>query len=188
MVSLPLYLALVGALCLERLLELWLSARNTRWALAQGGAVLGRTDYRLMVAVHTAFPLACAISAWRTGAQAPVWLSTLALGLAAFAQLLRYWAILTLGRRWNTRIVVIPGLPPVVRGPYSFLRHPNYLAVAIELAAFPLIAGGWRTAIVFTLLNVALMWRRIPVEESALGPEYARAFAPRHPPEGGTDP
>ena len=187
MVSLPLYLALVGALCLERLVELWLSARNTRWARARGGVVHGTGDYRLMVAVHAAFPFVCALSAWRTGAHAPSWLSATALGLAVGAQLLRYWAILSLGRRWNTRIVVIPGAPPVVRGPYRFFRHPNYLAVAIELAAFPLIAGAWRTAIVFTLLNVALMWRRIPAEEAALGPEYARAFAPRRRVEEGAE-
>jgi methyltransferase len=188
MVSLPVYFALLGALCLERLVELWLSARNLRWALAQGGQVSGRSDFRLMVAVHAAFPFACALSAWRTGAQAPQWVSAGALGLAVAAQLLRYWAIFSLGRRWNTRIVVIPGAPPVVRGPYRFIRHPNYLAVAIELAAFPLIAGGWRTAVVFSLLNLALMWRRIPAEESALGPEYARAFAPRRRPEKGAEP
>ena len=179
MVSLPVYLALVGALCLERLVELWLSARNLRWARARGGVVHGAADYRRMVVVHAAFPLACVLEAWRTGTHAPWLLSEAALGLAVGAQALRYWSIATLGRRWNTRIVVLPGEPPVVRGPYRFLRHPNYLAVAIELFAFPLIAGGWRVAVVFTVLNLALMWRRIPAEEAALGPEYARAFAGR---------
>jgi methyltransferase len=87
----------------------------------------------------------------------------------AAAQLLRYWAITTLGPRWNTRILIIPGLAPVRHGPYRYLRHPNYVAVALELLAIPLIFNAWLTALIATLLNAALLLLiRIPAEEKAL--------------------
>ena len=101
------------------------------------------------------------------------------------AQALRYWAIASLGEYWNTRIIVVPGLPPVTRGPYRFLRHPNYVAVVLELAAVPLIHGAWVTALVFSLGNALLLWVRIRAEETALGSAYAQTFAdkPRFIPE-----
>jgi methyltransferase len=178
MVSAPIFAALVGLLYAERLFELWLSQRNARWARAQGAIETGRADYAAMVLVHALFPAACLFEAWHRPA-APVWLAAPALVLALGAQGLRYWAIATLGRRWNTRIVVLPDAPPVVGGPYRFLRHPNYVAVALELAAFPLIAGAWLCAIAFSAANAVLLARRIPAEERALGPGYQRAFARR---------
>ena len=97
------------------------------------------------------------------------------------AQGLRYWAIATLGERWNTRVIVIPGGSPVTRGPYRFVRHPNYVAVIIEMACVPLIHGAWLTAVVFSVANALLLRVRISVEEHALGAAYAQAFdaAPR---------
>ena len=94
---------------------------------------------------------------------------------------LRYWAIGTLGRCWNTRIVVVPGAPPVVGGPFRFLRHPNYLAVILEIAFLPLLHGAWITAAVFSLANAALLRVRIAAEERALAEAsgYERAFAGR---------
>ncbi|MBV8139213.1 MAG: hypothetical protein JO121_26825, partial [Deltaproteobacteria bacterium] len=94
-----------------------------------------------------------------------------------FAQFLRYWVIFTLGSRWNTRIIVWPDAQPVTSGPFRFARHPNYLAVAIEIVAVPLIGGAWITAIVFSLGNAILLMVRIPAEERALGQPYAGAFA-----------
>jgi methyltransferase len=94
-------------------------------------------------------------------------------------QALRYWAVLTLGERWNTRIIVIPEAPPIADGPYRYLRHPNYLAVVLELACIPLIRGLWFTAIGFSLANALMLSIRIPAEERALGTDYARTFASR---------
>ena len=94
--------------------------------------------------------------------------------------MLRYWAIWTLGQRWNTRIIVIPGAAPVTGGPYRYLRHPNYLAVMIEIAAIPLIRANWYTAIGFSIANAFLMAVRIPAEERAMGAGYRAIFAARH--------
>ena len=104
---------------------------------------------------------------------------------AARAQGLRYWAIASLGDRWNTRIIVLPDAAPVTRGPYRFVRHPNYLAVVVEIACLPLIHGAWFTALAFSLGNAALLYVRVRSEEAALGARYATAFAhrPRFVPE-----
>jgi methyltransferase len=102
-----------------------------------------------------------------------------ALIVALGAQALRWWAIGTLGWRWNTRIIVVPGAPPVTGGPYRFVRHPNYVAVVLEIASIPLIHGAWLTALIFSALNVALLAVRIPAEERALGRLYAEAFEGR---------
>ena len=98
---------------------------------------------------------------------------------AVAAQLLRYWAISTLGERWNTRIIFVPGATPVTEGPYRFIRHPNYVAVILEFVFLPLIHGGYLTALVFSLGNAALLYVRIRAEEQALGAEYQQAFAGR---------
>jgi methyltransferase len=90
------------------------------------------------------------------------------LGVVLLAQGLRWWCIATLGRQWNTRVIVVPGLPLVSAGPYRRLRHPNYLAVVVEVAALPLVHTAWVTALMFTLANAAVLAVRIPVEERAL--------------------
>ena len=102
-----------------------------------------------------------------------------ALALALAAQGLRYWAITTLGPRWNTRVIVVPGLPPVTGGPYRVMRHPNYVAVITEMAVIPLVHGAWMTAAVFSLGNALLLFVRIRAEEAALGEGWADAFADR---------
>ena len=96
---------------------------------------------------------------------------------ALLAQALRWWAIAALGPRWNVRIVFVPGEAPVTSGPYRFLRHPNYLAVALELFSLPLVGGAWICAALFSALNAGLLWVRIRAEERALGPIYAERFA-----------
>jgi methyltransferase len=102
-----------------------------------------------------------------------------ALAGALLAQGLRWWAIGTLGERWCTRVIVLPGSTPVTRGPYRFLKHPNYLAVVLEMALVPLAFGAWRTALAFSAGNAVLLAVRIRAEERALGEGWARAFRGR---------
>jgi methyltransferase len=132
-----------------------------------------------MVAFHTLFLAACVAEVFALGRPFPGTWGWVALGGAVLAQALRYWAIATLGERWNSRIIVVPGLPPVTGGPYRFLRHPNYVAVVLELACVPLIHGAWRTALFFSVGNGVLLFVRIRAEETALGAAYAREFAHR---------
>lgn len=164
-----LYLAFLVLLCAERGVELAVSRRNVRRALAAGAVESGRGHYPVMVAVHALFPVCCAAEVVGLGRPFPGAGGLAALGVALAAQALRWWAVATLGWRWSTRVLAVPGLPPVTGGPYRFLRHPNYLAVALELAAVPLVHGAWLTAIAFSAANAGLMAVRIPVEERALG-------------------
>jgi methyltransferase len=96
-----------------------------------------------------------------------------------FAQGLRYWAVATLGDRWNVRVIVWPDSAPVTHGPYRWIRHPNYVAVIAEMALVPLIHGAYWTALAFSAGNAALLWVRIRVEEQALGESYSHAFGQR---------
>ena len=171
------YLALLALLSAERLVELWLSRRNARLAFARGAVEVGQFHYRIMAALHTAFLISCALEVWLWHRPFPGALGWAALGAVFLAQALRYWAIFTLGDRWNTRVIVLPNLPPVTTGPYRFLRHPNYLAVVIEMVAIPMVHGAWLTAVVFSLANAALLAVRIRAEEKALGPAWEAAFA-----------
>jgi methyltransferase len=170
------YLAL---LLVERSAELIVSRRNARRALAAGGVEAGRAHYPALVLFHAAFLAACAAEPLLAPRAWPLAASVAALAAALLAQGLRWWAVSTLGPRWSTRIVVLPGAPPVTGGPYRLLRHPNYLAVAIELAAVPLIGGALFTAAAATIGNALLLAVRIPAEERALGDAWARAFGRR---------
>ncbi|HEX8438543.1 isoprenylcysteine carboxyl methyltransferase family protein [Archangium sp.] len=173
------YLVLLGLVMVERLVELVLSTRNARWAMAQGGREVGQAHYRVMTVFHTAFLLACAGEVLVFQRTFPGGVGWLSLAGAVAAQLLRYWAISTLGPRWNTRIIFVPGAEPVTSGPYRLVRHPNYVAVIMEMVFLPLIHGGYLTALLFSLGNAALLLVRIRAEEEALGVEYQRAFADR---------
>ncbi|AKU91395.1 isoprenylcysteine carboxyl methyltransferase family protein [Vulgatibacter incomptus] len=172
-----LYLLLLALLVAERIFEIRLSRRNARQARERGAVEAGAAHYPAVVALHTLFLVSCLVE--------PVMLlrrpwpvaSVIALGIVVAAQALRYWAVFTLGERWNVRILVIPGAQPVTSGPYRFVRHPNYVAVALEIAFFPLITGAWITAVLFSLANFALLRVRIREEEAALGDEWASSFA-----------
>ena len=153
---------------IQRLIELRLAERNRRWALRQGAREYGASHYPLFFVLHPGWLIGWVGEALATGSRLSRWWP-LWLGLFAAAQGLRYWAIVSLGRYWNTRILIVPGGRRVRTGPYRILRHPNYLAVAVELAAVPLIFRAWRTAIIASLLNAALLLGlRIPSEEAAL--------------------
>ncbi len=163
------WLVVLGLVALERLAELVVAKRNAAWSFANGGVEHGAGHYPVMVALHTAFLLAIPAEVLLLDRPWIPWLAWTCLALAAGAQALRWWVIATLGRRWNTRVIVIPGLAPVEGGPFRWLRHPNYLAVAVEGVALPLIHGAWLTAALFTVANAALLRTRIAVEDRALG-------------------
>lgn len=166
---LTVYLMVVGLTAVERLVELVVSARNARWSFERGGVESGRGHFPAMVLLHTALLVACAAEPLVADRPFVPWLGWPALALVVGSQALRWWCIGTLGRRWNTRVVVVPGLPLVARGPYRLLRHPNYVAVVVEGIALPLVHTAWVTAVVFTVLNAVLLLRfRIPAEERAL--------------------
>jgi methyltransferase len=165
---------LIGA---ERLYELALSRRNARRAIERGGREVGQGHFRVMVLFHTVFLVACAVEPLALQRPFPGLLGYAAFGGALAAQLLRYWAISTLGERWNTRIIFVPGDTPVTAGPYRFIRHPNYVAVILEFLCLPLIHGGYLTALLFSVGNAALLYVRIRAEEQALGAEYQQAFS-----------
>jgi methyltransferase len=171
------YLALIAALAGERLFELWLSRRNGRAAARAGAIEVRQPHTRAIVLFHAAFIFSCIFELLLFHPAAPAAIEDAALGVALLAEAVRYWAVLTLGERWNARIVVWPDRLPVTSGPYRFLRHPNYVAIVLEMAAIPMIHGCLRTAIAFSLGNAMLLAIRIPAEERALGEGYRAAFA-----------
>ena len=156
----------VAALVSERLIELTISARHVR-ALPKTAREFGSAHFALFVVLHTLYPLALGWEILRLGARpGPLWPAWLA-GWAC-AQGLRGWSILSLGTSWNVRIWVVPGAERKRRGPYRWLRHPNYLAVAIELFTGSMLWGATRTALAFTALNAVALAIRIPAEDRAL--------------------
>jgi methyltransferase len=168
MTSLTAFLVVVGLVALERLAELVVSKRNAAWSLERGGVESGRGHYPVMVVLHTGFLVAMVVEALVRRPDVPAALAWSMLALAVASQALRWWCIATLGRRWNTRVIIVPGLAPVTGGPYRFLRHPNYVAVVVEGVALPLVHGCWWTALGFTVLNAALLTVRIRCENRAL--------------------
>jgi methyltransferase len=167
--SVLLYTILIVLTGFERLYELVVSTRNAKWAFAQGGREFGRRHFPPMVLLHTGLLLACLVETIVADRPFIPWLGWPMLAIALASQVLRWWCIASLGQRWNTRVIVIPGLPLVLRGPYRWLRHPNYIVVIAEGIALPLVHSNWVTAIAFTVLNAILLFGfRIPVEERAL--------------------
>ncbi|RPF21236.1 isoprenylcysteine carboxyl methyltransferase family protein [Myceligenerans xiligouense] len=165
------YVALVAATGVERLAELVVSARNARWSFDRGGVESGAGHFPAMVALHSGLLVACVVEAVVAGRPFLPWLGVPMFLLVLAGQALRWWCVATLGHRWNTRIIVVPGLPLVSAGPYRWMRHPNYVAVVVEGIALPLVHTCWITALVFTVLNAVLLVRyRIPAEERALQP------------------
>jgi len=162
------YVLLVVAVGVERLAELVVATRNARWAFAHGGVESGRGHYPVMAAMHTAFLVACIAEVAVADRPFLPWLGWPMLALVVASQALRWWCVATMGHQWNTRVIVVPGLPLVSAGPYRWLRHPNYVAVVVEVVALPLVHTAWVTALVFTLANAAVLAVRIPVEERAL--------------------
>jgi len=156
-------LAILGFVTLQRLAELILSQRNTKRLLARGAYEVAPEHYPFLVLLHATWLAVL----WFFGPGPPIHLIPLA--LFAILQLGRVWVISTLGERWTTRIIVLPGAPLVTSGPYRWVNHPNYLIVIGEFAVLPLVFGLPMVAIVFSLLNAAILAVRIKAENRALG-------------------
>ena len=152
---------LVAFLVAQRLVELCFAQFNTRRLRADGGVEFGAAHYPLMIALHASWLLGL----WLLGHRSviPFWLAIFVL-----LQIGRLWVIASLGRRWTTRVIVLPGSAPVSRGPYRWLKHPNYLIVALEIAVVPLALGLPLFALIFSAANAALLAYRIRIEGEAL--------------------
>lgn len=168
MTSLWLYTVFIALTGAERLVEVRVSLRNAAWSFAQGGVEHGASHYPFMVVLHTGFLFACVGEAWLLERPFIGWLGWSMLAVALGCQILRWWCITSLGQRWNTRVIIVPGLARVTKGPYAWLPHPNYVAVVLEGVALPLIHTCWITAVGFSVLNAGLLWVRIGVEDQAL--------------------
>ncbi|MFD1206915.1 isoprenylcysteine carboxyl methyltransferase family protein [Sporosarcina contaminans] len=152
---------------LQRIIELFVARRNERWMKSKGAIEAGEGHYPFMVAMHIAFfvSLIAEVVFFNRSVSAIwiVWLS-----LFVIAQVFRVWCLLSLGKYWNTKIIVLPNAEVVRKGPYKWLRHPNYIIVATELIVLPLLFNAYFTALLFTCLNIWMMTVRIPAEEKAL--------------------
>ncbi len=158
---------LLSLLAAERLAELWIARRNQRWMGARGAREHARSFSRLLFVFHGLWLFSFAVEAWafaRRPLIAPEWVFALFLLL----QGLRYWCILSLGYFWNTKIIVLPGAPLVRKGPYRWLRHPNYRVVMLELYLYPALFGCWFSAFVFGTANLWMLKKRVEQEEAAL--------------------
>jgi len=156
-------IVILALVTLQRLGELWLSRRNTGRLVAQGAREHSPGHYPLIVGVHTAWLLAL----WLLAPFRPIIGIWLAIFIAI--EIARIWVLASLGPRWTTRIIVIPDASLVQRGPYRFVNHPNYVVVAAEILVLPLVFGLWQLALLFTLLNAAVLTIRIRAENAALG-------------------
>jgi methyltransferase len=162
------YTVLLLAVAGERVAELVVSQRHLRWARERGARESGQGHYPAMVVLHVGLLVGCLVEVHTLDRPFLGWLGGPMLVLVAAAQALRWWCIHTLGPQWNTRVVVVPGLPLVRTGPYRWLRHPNYVAVVAEGVALPLVHSAWLTALIFSVLNGLLLAVRIRCENRML--------------------
>ncbi|WP_172371924.1 isoprenylcysteine carboxyl methyltransferase family protein [Sporosarcina jiandibaonis] len=162
-----LFYIIIAIVIIQRLIELMIAKRNEKWMRSQGAFEAGAGHYPIMVAMHMAFFISLVIEVLVIDRPLSLlWIPLLSLFL--IAQLARVWCLTSLGKFWNTKIIILPGVDVVKKGPYKFIRHPNYVIVATELLVLPLIFSAYFTAIVFSLLNIWMLSVRIPIEENAL--------------------
>lgn len=151
---------------IQRLVELFIAKRNEKLMLAKGAYEVGASHYKYMILLHISFFISFILEV--------VFFKTMVTPIYALLfvflilQLLRAWCLVSLGVFWNTKIIILPGANVVVKGPYSYIRHPNYLVVCLEILVLPLMFHAYITAISFTILNLIMLSVRIPMEEKAL--------------------
>ncbi len=162
------YTLLIAAIAVERVAELVVSKRNWAWSRGRGGSELDAGHYPAMVVLHVGLLVGCLAEPMVADRPFIPELGWPMLIVVLAAQGLRWWCITTLGHQWNTRVIVVPGAPRVTGGPYRWIPHPNYVAVVAEGIALPLMQSAWLTALVFTVLNAALLRTRVRIENSAL--------------------
>lgn len=165
------YLLLVLVIAAQRIWELGRSKRNTQALMERGAIEIGAQHYPVMAALHTTWLFACVAEAFSQNTAPPLSMVLGAMALLVMGQSLRLIAMATLGERWTTRIIVLPRTDVVSTGIFRHIRHPNYLGVILEIAALPLVFGGWKTALGFSIANGLLLWVRIRAEEAALSDE-----------------
>lgn len=168
MTSLAAFTVLVLLVGVERLAELVVSKRNAAWSFERGGVETGFSHYPPMALLHTGLLIGALVEAYVRAPEVPSALAWSMLAVVVLTQALRWWCVKTLGRQWNIRVIVVPGMAPVRKGPYRFIPHPNYVAVVFEGIALPLVHACWITALVFTALNAVILTVRLRVENAAL--------------------
>ena len=162
-----LFYIIITIVIIQRLVELLIAKRNEKWMRSQGAFEAGAGHYPIMVMMHITFFISLLLEVLVINKPlSPLWIPLLSLFL--IAQLARVWCLTSLGKFWNTKIIILPGADVVKKGPYQFIRHPNYVIVATELLVLPLIFSAYFTAVVFSLLNLWMLSIRIPTEEKAL--------------------
>lgn len=171
------FFSIVGFVILQRIVELFVARSNERWIRGQGGYEVGANHYPYMVGIHIGFFISLIIE-FIVFDRIFFSLSYYLFIIFVILQLMRVWVIASLGRFWNTKILVLPGANVVKKGPFRFLRHPNYIVVSLEILVIPLMFGAYFTALLFSLLNLIILTVRIPVEEAALREEtnYTEVF------------
>jgi methyltransferase len=163
------YYLFILAIGVERLVEIVVAQRNAKWSIAHGGREFGRDHYPAMVSMHTLLLVSCIVEVWSLNRPFIPWLGWPMVAVVALSTIVRWRCVTALGKHWNPRLIVIPGAPLVRDGLYRWIRHPNYTAVAAEVAALPLVHSAWLTAIMFSISNALVLTVRIRAENAALG-------------------
>jgi len=162
-----LFYLLFSLLIVQRLTELFIAKKNEKWMINRGGVEHGNEHYPFIVSLHVLFLISLLLEVIIFQKElTELWV--VLVPLLVITQLMRYWSVMSLGNYWNTKIIIVPNDIVVSKGPYQFIKHPNYVVVAVEILIIPLLFEAYITSLVFTMLNVVMMTIRIPAEEKAL--------------------
>lgn len=158
---------LFSLLIVQRLTELFIARKNEKWMRYRGGVEHGSEHYPFIVALHILFLLSLLLEVEIFDRNiTDIWY--ILVPILLLTQIMRYWSVVSLGNYWNTKIIIVPNDIVISKGPYQFIKHPNYVVVAVEILIIPLLFHAYLTALLFTLLNIIMMSIRIPAEETAL--------------------
>ncbi|UHA62598.1 hypothetical protein KDJ21_015040 [Metabacillus litoralis] len=162
-----LFYLLFSLLIVQRLTELFIAKKNEKWMINRGGVEHGNEHYPFILSLHVLFLISLLLEVIIFQKElTELWV--VLVPLLVITQLMRYWSVMSLGNYWNTKIIIVPNDIVVSKGPYQFIKHPNYVVVAVEILIIPLLFEAYITSLVFTMLNVVMMTIRIPAEEKAL--------------------